>query len=473
MRVLLIFPGDPRASEFPPLGLAYLAAVLKKNKISTKLIDTAVSHMEEKELLKSAKKFRPDIIGVSAFTPLYDRVKDIVEFARENFPHTKLIIGGPHATACPKDTLSKLKPDVVVIGEGEVTTLELMKSFEENSPLKHIKGVAFRDGRGRIVFTEPRPLIQDLDSLPFPDRSDIPVLKYPGNHIYRRKPFTTVMTGRGCPFNCTFCASRTLWGKTVRRRSVENIVKEIKFLKRRYGIKEIYFPDDLFTLNRKWLKEFCETLIKKKVEIYWKCLSRVDTIDKETLSLMKKSGCHTLEIGVESGNQKILRLIKKGITLEKAREAFKLTRKLDIDTQAFFMVGNQGENRKTIEDTINFIKELNPDWISVSIAVPLPGTEFYEIVKKGKLLLTDHWEDFNYRKKSIVKVDKLKPEQLEHLQRKAFQELYSSRRYISDNLLYKLPRMMHFQEFSKFMSKVLFISYYTLRDVLGILRLLK
>ena len=261
-------------------------------------------------------------------------IEKITKKIKEYFKDIQIIIGGIHPTALPEKTIKRMKNvDVFVIGEGEQTFLELM----QNKKFENIKGVAYMKS-GKVRINPCREFIQNLDTLPFPARNLLDMEKYTlGFDWEGRKPAATIFSSRGCPFNCIYCASKIMWKRKVRYRSAENILAEIDFLVKEYKIKEILFYDDHFVLDKKRLKKICEGLIKRKCDLTWCCLSRTDCMDLETAKLMKKSGCHMISFGVESGSQKILDNMEKNVKVEDIIKTFEICRKARINTKASFI----------------------------------------------------------------------------------------------------------------------------------------
>ncbi len=437
MKVLLVFPPDVSWMTEPPLGLAYLAASIRK-KYDVGILDASVEKLTLKETYEYIKTFSPDVVGITVLTPIFKQVVNLSKILKDKSPNIIIVCGGPHATIMPEETLKKTGADIAVIGEGEITFPELIDLLEENRDLKQVKGIAFRKN-GRIIKTARRLFIVNLDSIVFPARDLLHIEQYTGSQMTRMRPVTSVFTGRGCPFNCTFCSVKAVWGRSFRRRSPQNVLQECVEIYERYGIKEIFFNDDLFTMDKKWTLQMCEELIKTGIGFSWKCLSRVDTVDIKTLRMMKKAGCHTIAFGVESGNQQILNTIHKKCTLGEIENAFVLAKKVGLYTWAFFMIGNLGENQRTVQDTLDFSLKLNADSISFSIASPMPGSDLYSIViRKGLLPKNPDWDKFNYYSDAIIGTEDLSPSELRNLQEQLYMTFYSSMNYLLQNVLLKI-----------------------------------
>jgi radical SAM superfamily enzyme YgiQ (UPF0313 family) len=444
MKIALIFPPYFKKIYYhsPPLGLAYLASSLENEGHKVKIIDAGILNLSYQDVLKRLKQFDPELIGITSQTVFLHQIKSMSDLIKKEFPEIPLICGGPHATILPEQTLKDTCVDIVAVGEGEHTVTELADTIERNKTLESVKGLVFKSKSksGRIIFTGAREPIEDLDSIPFPARHLLPsLIKYCLWDVRaKRFPSTSAITSRGCPYNCLFCTVRTIWGRKFRQRSVKNVIEEIYELIDKFKVKEINWDDDTFTLNKKWILEFCREILREKLDITWKCLARVDGVDDETLSLMKKAGCHALSFGVESGNQEVLNKIRKNITLSQVEHAFKLAKRYGFETQAFFMFGNHGDNYSTIIDTINFAKKLNPDYITNSIATPFPGSEFYAIARKKGLIEEEDWTRMDYFSNAIIRTEDLTPEDLMELRDKAYAAVYGDWNYFRSNIMLKL-----------------------------------
>ncbi|OGZ34354.1 MAG: hypothetical protein A2Y98_00965 [Candidatus Portnoybacteria bacterium RBG_19FT_COMBO_36_7] len=379
------------ASSWPSLGLAYIAAVLEKEGHEVFYLDCSAEHITVGEAEEVIKKYQnPDFIGLTATTPLINNALAIAKAAKKIFPRTKIVLGGIHPSVMPEEVIANEAVDFLLIDEGEETMKELVlgKNPEE------ILGLCYKDN-GQIIKNPLRPLIQDLDSIPFPAYHLLPMDKYyPAIGSYKRLPAMILLATRGCPGRCTFCY-RTFRG-LVRKRSAKNIIEEIKFLQKNYGIREFAFYDDTFTLFKNLIREFCEILINEKTDISWSCFTRVDYINKGLLELMKWAGCHLILFGVESADEQILQNINKNISLEQVRQVVKLARESGIETRASFMFGNQGETEETIKKTIDFAIKLDPDEAQFNITTPYPGTELFSWAKEKGYIKSFNWNDYSY-----------------------------------------------------------------------------
>ncbi|MCK5259588.1 MAG: radical SAM protein [Candidatus Omnitrophica bacterium] len=369
----------------PPLGLVYLATILNENdkNAAIKILDSKALNMTVDQTKTAIKEFKPDMIGITSISEALPGAVELGEICKNLFPDTLRILGGPHMSTNPVPVMKLGLFQLGVIGEGEITMKEIYDAYKNSGEIPTaIKGTCvYKDGN--IITNEPRPRILDLDTLPIPNRAFL------DNKIYSsylaRRPYTYMMTTRGCPFKCAFCF-RTVWGRKVSFTSSRRILEEIKDCLERFKIKEIAFKDDTFTINKKVILELCDMIKKEKLKVRWTVFTRVNTVDEELLKVMKSAGCYKIDFGVESGDQDMLNLMEKGITLEQVRTIFKLCRDLGIQTHAFFMIGYPTETEETAEKTIRFAREI-ADWVSFAATSCLEGTRLYEFaVKEGYLV---------------------------------------------------------------------------------------
>lgn len=361
-----------------PTGLALLAAITRDKGYKTAILDATALELDYDETSKKILEINPKYVGITAVTiSIFNAVEIIKRIKNKNI---KVIVGGPHITAAPIETLKRFKDiDFGVVGEGDTTILELLDALENKKDLSNVKGLVLRKGEN-IFLTEAQERFMDLDSLPMPAWDLLPNLAKhycPPAHTVKKLPATVMITSRGCPGQCTFCDNK-VFGRTIRGYSAKYVMKMIKHLHKKYGIREIQFRDDNFLVFRKRLIELCNMLIKEKTGIVWTCAGRVGSVDKETLNLMKKAGCWQIWYGIESGSQKVLDAIKKGITIEKIIESVNLTKKAGISPCGFFMIGMPTETEEDIKKTIDLLLKIPLDEFHICHLTPLPGSEIYE-----------------------------------------------------------------------------------------------
>lgn len=414
--------------HLPPLGIAHIAAVLEHAGIKVSLIDAAVMSYGLDRTAERIIETNPDIVGISILTPLYIKSVSLIKIIKEKMPSVVIMVGGPHVTTFKEKVLADCKEiDIAIIGEGEYTCLDVVNTLSTGGNLEDVKGIVYRDGNG-IAVNEPRDLIKNLDDLPFPARHLLPMKSYkPLPNQYKRQPVVSMIVSRGCPYSCIYCFESI--GKKFRIRSPEKVVSEVKEVMEKYGAKEISFWDDNLMLNKKWLREFCTLLIKNKLNIVWSCYGRVNQADKELLSLMKSAGCWNIFYGIESGNQDLLDLIRKDITLEQAVNAIRWTKAAGIEVRASFMLALPGETPEKALNTIKFAKEIDPDYVQFCITTPYPGTELYKTAKEYGTLIEDY-SKFTVWEPVFVPVGYKDIDEIMQIQKKATSEFYFRPSYI-------------------------------------------
>ncbi|MBW7957408.1 MAG: B12-binding domain-containing radical SAM protein [Deltaproteobacteria bacterium] len=369
----------------PALGLAYVAASAEKAGYEVKIFDCTLG-MSHAELAEALKRERPDVVGITGTTPSSISMYRVARDVRSLLPDALVVAGGAHLTAVPGEVMKSAPFDAGVVGEGEVTFVELVRHFEEHGRknLGDVQGIVFKEG-DRVISTGRRPFIKDLDNLPFPARHLLPPLSAyrPTPASYRKLPLGVMITSRGCPFQCTFC-DRSVFGTTYRVRSAKNVMDEVEELIGRYGAREIRFFDDTLTMNKKRVFEICDEFDRRKIRIPWTCLTRVSAVTPEMLKRMKQAGCWQVLYGLESGDDRMLKLLSKGITVEHSENATRWAREAGLSVRADFIVGTPGETLESMEKTLEFAKRLRVDYAHFNKFVPFPGTELYEaLTAKG------------------------------------------------------------------------------------------
>jgi len=379
-----------------PMWLAYATGVLEEAGFDVKLVDAPAQGKGMKEIIDFAKYFHPEMAVLDTSTPSIYNDVGVAAKIKEVLPGCTTVLVGPHVSALPEETL-KLDPaiDVIARGEYDYTVRDLARAVEGGRDFEDVAGITFRRN-GTILHTQDRPLIDDLDRIPL-------VSKVYQRHLNVRDyfysicqyPEIAIITGRGCPHRCTYCVyPQTFQGRRYRPRSPENVVEEFQYIAETFPfVKEIFIEDDTFTVNKKRCHEICRRLIQAGSRISWTANARAD-VDFETLKLMKEAGCRLLCVGVESGNQGVLDNIRKGISLGQIRKFFKDTKRARVLVHGCFLVGNRGENRETLEETLRFAKELNPDTAQFFPLMIYPGTEAYRWAKQENLILTEDYSQW-------------------------------------------------------------------------------
>ncbi|MCP4651953.1 MAG: radical SAM protein [Candidatus Omnitrophica bacterium] len=377
---------------YPPLGLLSIATVIKKTPHSVKIIDCQLNKMGYSELKQKIIEYNPDIVGITLITfMLLDGLKTSALVKESELALNKKIIvigGGPHATIFPNETIAKDSFDYIFSGEAEHSIVLFLNNLGNFDQLKNIAGIFFKDGTNTIK-GPPNSYIDDLNSLPIPDRRLLDYQRY-RNLLSSKRLMTTAITSRGCPYQCIFC---NRLGKKFRATSAEYVIREIEDCLS-LGINEIFFHDDTFTVDHQRVNEICRQIIAKKLKLKFSLRARVDTIDETMVSSLKKAGCQRISFGVESGVTRIIKRIKKGITLEQVVNAFYLTKKYKITTLADFMIGHPSEKVEDVYSTLNFAKKLNPDYAQFSITTPYPATQLYCQALEQGVIDHDLWREF-------------------------------------------------------------------------------
>ncbi len=364
-----------------PLGLGYIAAMLKSKSVSTKILDMDMLDLQIDDLKKKLDEFRPDIVGVTSFTSNYVNSVKVAKAVKSHDPGTLVVMGGVHATFISNEVLQTVpEVDVVVRYEGEYTMCDLVDAAENGRSLRGVKGITYREGEGgRPVSTPLRDKIRNLDQLPFPAHH----LLEPFIETYMDKSDKTrnipILTTRGCPFACIFCSTAALHGREYRTRSNTNVVDEIEYMKDKYRVNNISFVDDNFTMQKERVFDLCREIDKRGVDVRWGCSTRVDLLSRELLETMKASGCDNIFFGLESASQSVLDTIKKGFDIDQARKVVKLSEELGIKTHCSFILGLPGESVESLGEIIRFIEETKPSGRVLPNALDiLPGTELYD-----------------------------------------------------------------------------------------------
>ncbi len=421
--VLLINPPaqgvyDTVDIKLPPLGLAYIAAVLRENGHFVKIIDLNV----QENLWETVKERKWDIVGLSGDTSRYPISMKIAEQIKKHFGYT-IFTGGPHVTFFEKETLNTGFVDYIIRGEGEYVTLDLVNALEKGLPPENVRGITFKRG-GKIVKTLRAPIIKDLDNLPYPARDLLPMEKYKITRFFGR-PITSILTSRGCPFNCYFCSSSQFSNLIWRTRSPKNIVDEIEYVYGTFGYNAFAFVDDNFTLNPKRVIEIAKEIVRRKLDIYWWAFSRVDELlgHEDMVEWMAKSGCKMVFLGIESVSEEVLKEYNKGITANDSIRAVKLLNRYGITVWGSFIIGALDETREMILNTIKFAKLLDPKNVQFSVLTPFPGTRLYEDAERMGIIVHKNWKYYDGAH-AVMRTKYLEPKEIQALLNKAYVSFY-------------------------------------------------
>lgn len=407
-----------------PLGLAYIAATVRDAGFKVEVIDAYSMGLPGSHIREKIEQFRPQVVGISALTPQWpdaEKVADIVKAVNNDI---LTVTGGPHITALPEQVVSHPSVDVAALGEGEMTMLDICQSMADDGDLSQIAGLVIKRN-GSMMTTGQRERLTDLDSIPFPAHNLLPKpeMYNPFPAWGKSGNFSCLISGRGCPYKCTFCDVTAQQGFKYRLRSAENVVDEITWLNRTFGVTTFSFRDPSMVCNRRRLLEICELIVKRDLDIAWTCSSRANEVDEEILTAMKQAGCRLIQYGIEVGNAEMLKSIKK-LSKERVAEAAHETRRAGIQTHGYFLFGFIQETPETIEETIAFSQELDLDSAGFGIMVPFPGTPEFEHFKAEGLLLTEDWRDYDVMGKPVYHHKNVSEEELLKAPRRAYRGFY-------------------------------------------------
>jgi radical SAM superfamily enzyme YgiQ (UPF0313 family) len=468
MKVLLLIPPTDLKKSFgklksfsnpqPSIGIAYIAAVLRENGFNVQVVDAYVNSYTLMDIMNIIRQDTPDIIGVSVLTPSAEVVYEISRNIRITFPQIKIVMGNMHASLFSDEILSMGYADFVVHREGEITMPLLLKALENKNNLESVNGISFK--KNNVLVNNPMmPHMDDLDLLPFPAWDLFPMHKYstdPRTEVKKGTVEMQILATRGCPNQCTFCSSRTdrSLGSKYRIRNPKSVVDEMIYMHEVYENEVFSFMDLAFPLVRKHAIEFCNEIISRRLgeKFKWVTECRVKSLDDELLMFMKKAGCVRVCFGIESGNDEILKLLKKGFTTEDVRKAVRMAQKAGIEVDGMFMIGLPGETAATIAETIDFAIELNVRYAIFNIFVPYPGCELYDILKAQGKINYKRWSDFtSYPTYSggmpVYAPDGLSKERLMELQTRAMRRFYLRPKFIINEFKnFKANKIFHYIE---------------------------
>jgi anaerobic magnesium-protoporphyrin IX monomethyl ester cyclase len=422
---------------FPPLGLAYMAAVLEQNDFEVKIIDSPVLDFDHQKIKVELEAYQPTIVGIGSMTPTIESALKCARIAKETCPDAKVVMGGPHATFADTEILNTEKAvDLIAKGEGEETIVDIAKQL----PLNDIKGISFRKDN-QIIKTAQRPFIQDLDALPRPAYKYLPMEKY---NITGRN-LLPIISSRGCPFQCPFCVATQMFGSQFRARSPKNVLDELEWLRDEYGAQGIAFQDDTLTFDKKRTMDICDGIIERKINLPWGCGTRADVVTKEVLAKMSKAHCNETMFGVEAGCQRMRDVLKKRVSTEQIENAIKWTKEAGIFVTVSVILGYPGETKETLQETLDFVRKIEPDDVWLCHATPYPGTCLREIVEKNGWKMSEKWELYNTMN-PIFEDPALPANEIAEMRRSFYNKFYSPRYimhqalkgYIKGNLYSKI-----------------------------------
>jgi radical SAM superfamily enzyme YgiQ (UPF0313 family) len=430
--------GVNKGTVEPPLGLAYLSSIAKKEGFYCEIIDAGIMEWQPDQVIRKFDADKTLFIGVSINVVTYQAAKILILFLKKELPDLPVVIGGPHVSILPEQCLQETGADLAVIGEAETTFPSIIHYYTGNSEnkLSHIKGIGYFED-GHYQQTPDQELIKDLDSIPFPD-----IEAFKDLNIYRSraraKPAGVILSSRGCPFQCTYC-DKSIFGDDYRVRSVQNILDEIEFQINTFGIKQLDFLDDNLTFRKDHARELFQRIIDRQFNLFINLQNgiRADRLDEPLLQLMKDAGVFKIAFGVESGNKEVLNKAKKGLNLENVLAMTKTAKKKGIIVIGNFMFGLPGETESSLQDTVNFARKMDPHVANFMITIPLPGTELYRFLKDNQSLIVDTKDGLStgfYAPTVYYRLDTIEPEKIISYYKSAYFKFYFNRHKIWETL---------------------------------------
>ena len=426
---------DKGGTAWYPIWLAYTAGVVSANH-EVRLVDAQAWRWSPDDVIEDAQRFAPDLVVFEcSFSKLTSDIK-IAQMIKHRQGQAKIIAVGSPCSQFPDKILRHEGIDIVARFEYDFTVRDIADRLEQGKNLTDVKGISYKEN-GEIIHNPDREFItsEELNTIPFVSqvyKKHLNIKDYFLSHTFY--PEVQIFTGRGCPNRCTFCSwPETLMGRKYRVRDIKNVVDEFEYINQELPeVKEVFIEDDTFTVNRKRVREFCEEINRRKLDVVWSCDARAD-LDYETMRVMKQAGCRLLDVGYESGNDEILRNIKKGITTEQARQFTRDAKRAGLVILADFIVGLPGETKETVAKTLKFIRELKPDLMQLSVATPIPGTEFYQWARDNGFLLIDDLEqslDEDGNQKPVISYPELNSEDISRYINKGLKQYYLNPSYV-------------------------------------------
>ena len=420
-------PLSKKAAEklgiFPSLSLAGLAAYVRQNGYPVQLIDLHVENIYPADATSRVRDYDPHIVALTAKTLGWPAVIEIAQMVRATCPNALIVIGGPHLSIYPKESLSWECFDLAVVGDGEDTFLEICDRIDSGSEWTDILGTYARLPSGDVVKNPPRPLSKDINKYPMTAWDLVNVTNY--HCLTLLKPFATMVTTRGCPWHCGYCSQ--VYSEKLRFRDVGLVVDEMEYLEKYHGVKEIVFFDETFTIGKRRMRAFSEEVLRRNLSVKFNIRARVDTIDRETVKLLKRAGLRSIHMGVEAGTDRVLKIMNKQITRAQTEQAFRICREEGVDTRGYFMVGYYDATHDDVEEMINFASGLGLDWASFSVATALPATDLYRIAQERGYVDGDFWRQYTIDGGGVIpqlETETFSAEQLRAYRTKAYMKFY-------------------------------------------------
>ncbi|MBU0951914.1 MAG: B12-binding domain-containing radical SAM protein [Elusimicrobia bacterium] len=431
-------PYSKTGAILPALGILYVASYLRKYHPEHKIqvFDGPAYKLTIESFKDKLNEYNPDVVGITIYTTTFPVVMETIKIAREKFPKALIVAGGPHASIFPEECINLANADIVVLGEGEKTFTSLIEHIEAKKDISGVLNIVYRKN-GQVNHTERKMEIIDLNAIPFPARDLLEIHRYrPAKGTYKRLPALNMITSRGCPYQCCYC-SKNVFGSKYRAQSPSRTIEEIELLIKNYGIKEIYFNDDVFTQNMKKTEELCDLLIERKIDLTWGCSTRFNLVTPKLLEKMKKSGCITIGYGIESGDPEMLKIISKDISLDHAKEVIKWTKKIGIESRSFYIFGFPGETKESMNRTFQTALDLDTDFVMFNLAIPIPGTEMYNQADAENSLI---YKGLELYKRSdgphyLIKLKDISENELRQFYKDAYKKYYLRPHYILKRIL--------------------------------------
>lgn len=424
---------DVWTSILPPISLVLIGTILKNAGFNVLVIDAPAERIDFKKLKEILEREKFDLLYINTATPTIESDLSLAKMAKTANSKSVTVAFGIHVSVMTDESFRICEElDMIIKGEPEITALEIANALRDKIPLTKIKGISFQEG-GRIIHNPDRPWLNDLNTLPIPDWSLVPYKNYILPLVF--KPYLYVLTSRGCPYKCTFCAQHVYYGREVRLRKPDKIVEEIKVLKNKYNIIDFMFWADTFTIDRNHTIELCDLIIKEKLDIRWTTTTRVDLVDEELLKAMKSAGCWLIVHGIESGREEQLDRMQKNITIPDILRTITLERNLGIKVIGHFIIGYPDETEEDIEKTIEFALSLPLNFAQFYFATPFPGSELYNYCLTNNLLTCNDWRAFE-QDKTVIANKNISEERLVTLRNRAYKKFYLRPKIIFENLPY-------------------------------------
>ncbi|MBD3164418.1 radical SAM protein [Candidatus Woesearchaeota archaeon] len=440
---------DEASTRCPPLGIAILASVLEEKGYDVEILDSFALGLDKKQITDYVVSENPTVIGISSVTANYPESIQLINSIKRVNPDIIIIYGGPHVTIMPETVIKFKSINYAVLGEAEETIVELLDFIlKSKGQLGKIKGIAYRDNNGHVKINQARDFIKDINKLPMPAYHLLPMNHYRSyGWLDLGRKFCSMITSRGCPFQCTYCTSSNIFGYRWRYRSPEKVMEEIRLLYDKYKVRHIYFQDDEFTVNHDRVMKICDMIIDQKLDLVWECLTRVSHVDEPLLRKMSEAGCRSILFGIECGYQEGIDKINKKITLKQAVDAVNLSKNYGISPKVTFMMGFPWEGEKEIKKTIRFAKKLKADLTFFNTLNPYPHTPIYYQIKKEGLFDKDYtWEKYSpHGETPTIRTRYLTSRELAYWNGRAYLSIYLTLDYI----LRKLKTLTNLKEFKR------------------------